>query len=328
MDDTESDVDSDEVVNDTDENDSDVEMELDRIHSRLDGDFFKEIELSLTSNYIYTICNTYMMFVAMAISFTTYSWILINNVNNSHTNIKLIKNLRFCEKTFAIAPFMAHGASAIAHLPYIPSMFLGISYISPEMITSLNGDKASENRLFLWVQFALQLFTSVSSHLMPSQRTLFSKEISIALSFIMLYNFFNLTTPSETKNAIDSQRVNVVIAGCIVGFLTLGFLPSIVTGFVITLFIETIIPDAFSLITPQGRLVLLYSLLTCVLAMLGETLGCNWLLNNANSECPWHLNFDLLFWQVLGGVVDIVILSPRPGLFIMQDNTINIDLKI
>ena len=229
-------------------------------------------------------------------------------------------NLPFCEKPFSVTPFMAQGASAIAHLPYVPALLLGISYASHEMCPTLNPDCYSythENRLFLWIQFALQLFTSVGGHMIPNPRVVLSQEISIALSFILLYNFFNLTTPQKSKSAIDSQTVSMVIALCVSGFLTVGLIPVMAVGFIIASTLEFIIPGAFSLLTPKGRLILLYSFLTCAVSLLIETIGCNWLFSD---DCPWHVIFDILFWQVLGSAVDVVILSPRPGRFLLLDD--------
>jgi hypothetical protein len=213
-------------------------------------------------------------------------------------------NLPFCEQSF-----VAQGASAIAHLPYIPSLLLGISYLSPGMCETLNPEfnpYAHDNRLFLWVQFAIQLFTSVN-------RAFLSEYISITLSYILLYNFFDLTTPTVSKHAIDSETVSLVIVLCASGFLTVGLVPVTLVGFIIAISVEFIIPGAFSLLTHKGRLILLYSFLTCVVSLLIETIMCN------DDECPWHVIFNLLFWQMLGSVVDVVILSPRPGRLLLSE---------
>ena len=79
---------------------------------------------------------------------------------------------------------------------------------------------------------------------------------------------------------------------------------------VIAIALEFIIPGAFSLLTTKGRLILLYSFLICAISIFIETIGC---------ISQWHVVFDLLFWQVLGSVVDVVILSPRPGRFLLSE---------
>ena len=298
------------------EDTEDETLECEQIHSRFEIDFYKEIRYVLTSFQFQAIFYSYMGLVVLSMAITSYNW----SLDESYLDILTTPNLAFCEKPFSVTPFMAQGASAIAHLPYVPSLLLGISYASPEMCATLNPEcnsYARENILFLWIQFVLQLFTSVGGHMIPNPRAVLSQEISIALSFILLYNFFNLTTPNNSKNAVDSQTVSMVIALCVSGFLTVGLLPIMLVGFAVAVSIEFIIPGAFSLLTPNGRLVLFYSFLTCAVSLFIETIGCNWLFSD---ECPWHVVFDLLFWQVLGSAVDVVILSPRPGRFLLLDH--------
>jgi hypothetical protein len=45
-----------------------------------------------------------------------------------------------------------------------------------------------------------------------------------------------------------------------------------------------------------------------------ETLGCEF-LQGVNLNAPWHLAFDLLFWQVVGTTLDVTLLTP-PGIFL------------
>ena len=282
---------------------ADETIDSDQIHSRFEVDFYKEIRHVLSKVQFNTIFYSYIAFVALSISLSTYNWIL----DNLYT---IPPNIPFYEKLLSITSFMVNGTFTITHLPYIPSLFLGISYVSPEMCVTLDPEcnsYAHENRLFLWIQFALQLFTSVGG---PNMRAGLSQEISIGLSFILLYNFFNLTTSNSSKTKIDSHIVSMVIALCVPGFLTVGLLHVKLIGFVIAVALEFIIPGAFSLLTAKGRLILLYSFLICVISLLIETIGC---------VSHWHVVFDLLFWQVLGSVVDIVILSPRPGRFLLSE---------
>ena len=288
-------------------------------YSTFQLDFNKEIHMIFTSPEFKTLFNLYAGLVLLSISAATYNWFA---TNESYIEIASTPNLPFCEKPFAITPYMAQGASAIAHLPYVPALFLGISYASPEMCYTLNpecSEFAHENRLFLWVQFALQLFTSVGGHMIPNPRAVLSQEISIALAFILLYNFFNLTTPQKSKQLIDAKTVSMIIAMSVAGFLSVGLIPIIFVGFGVALSLELIVPDAFGLLTPDARLALLYPFAACVGTLLIETVGCNWLMSNISYTCPWHVAFDILFWQVLASSVDVVILSPRPGRFITND---------
>jgi len=309
-DDKEDDDENDEDENENESEDEDTEdetLEYEQIHSKFEVDFYKEIRYVLTSFQFQVIFYSYMSLVALSMAITSYNWSLDESYMTTQT-------LPFCENPFSVTPFMSQGASAIAHLPYIPSLLLGISYFSPEMCETLNPEcnsYARDNRLFLWIQFALQLFTSVVS---LDTRAFLSDEISIALSYILLYNFFNMTTPNVSKNTIDTQSVSLVIALCASGFLTVGLLPVILVGFIVAISVEFIIPGSFSLLTQKGRLILLYSFLTCMASLLIETIGC------VSDDCPWHVIFNLLFWQVLGSVVDVVILTPRPGHLLLLDD--------
>jgi hypothetical protein len=78
-------------------------------------------------------------------------------------------------------------------------------------------------------------------------------------------------------------------------------------------------PDAFGLITLDGQNILfsIFALASSVLVM--ETLGCDWFMENVSLNYPYHLLFDLLFWQVLGSAVDVIIMSPKNGHFVLED---------
>ena len=309
--------DNEEEVDDNDEEEDDDVCESN--YSTFHIDFHKEFQMIFTSPEFKTLYNLYAGLVFLSISAATYNWI---TMNGNYVDIISTPNLPFCEKPFAITPYMAQGASAIAHLPYVPALFLGISYASPEMCDTLNpecSEFARENRLFLWIQFALQLFTSVGGHMIPNPRAVLSQEISIALAMILLYNFFNLTTPQQSKQMIDAQSVSTIIAISVVGFLSVGLMPIIFIGFAVALSLELVVPNAFGLLTPDARLALLYPFLACIGTLLIETVGCSWLMDNISASCPWHVAFDILFWQVLASSVDVVILSPRPGRFITAE---------
>ena len=318
--DDDTDEDEDEDKDDEDENEDESEDEiLEYNYSTFQLDFHRELQIIFTSPQFNMLFNLYAGLVMLSISAATYNWFA---TNQNYVDIITTTNLPFCEKPFAITPYMAQGASAIAHLPYVPALFLGISYASPEMCPTLNptcNEYANENRLFLWIQFALQLFTSVGGHMIPNPRAVLSQEISIALAFILLYNFFNLTTPQQSKQLIDAKTVSMIIAMSVAGFLSVGLIPIIFVGFGTALSLEMIVPNAFGLLTPDARLALLYPFAACVGTLLIETAGCNWLMSNISSSCPWHVAFDILFWQVLASSVDVVILSPRPGRFITNE---------
>jgi len=268
-------------------------------YSTFQLDFNKEFQMIFTSPEFTTLFNLYAGLVLLSISAATYNWFAMNESFASNPELQL----------FAITPYVARSTSAIANLPYIPALFLGISYASPEMCDTLNplrSEYANDNRLFLWIQFALQLFTSVG----PNPCAAFNQEISTGLAFILLYNFFNLTTPNQSKQLIDAKAASIIIAMSVTGFLSVGLMPILFVGFALALSLELVVPNAFGLLTPDARLALLYPFGACVLTLLIDTLRC------MGNVCPLPVAFDILFWQVLASSVDVVILSPRPGRFI------------
>ncbi len=216
----------------------------------------------------------------------------------------------FCVDEFAVYSYMAQGAAIVAHLPYVPITLLGISYMSPEMCWTLDPSinaYANDNRLFLWVQFVLQSLTTVGS---VNPDIVWIREISAALSLIMFYNFFNLTTPSSYKNSIDSYKLSYIIAICIFGLFSIEYIPVMLSCFIVAVSLECAVPGAFELLTPDGRITLLYCLAVSSAVMLAESV---------NFSESMELGFNLIFWQVFGSVVDVIILSPRPGRFITAD---------
>jgi len=298
--------DEEEDSENNDEEDNESECNEDHTcecnYSTFQLDFNKEFQMIFTSPEFTTLFNLYAGLVLLSISAATYNWFAMNESFASNPKLQL----------FAITPYVARSTSAIANLPYIPALFLGISYASPEMCDTLNplrSEYANDNRLFLWIQFALQLFTSVG----PNPCAAFNQEISTGLAFILLYNFFNLTTPNQSKQLIDAKAASIIIAMSVTGFLLVGLMPILFVGFALALSLELVVPNAFGLLTPDARLALLYPFGACVLTLLIESLGCT------RNVCPLPVAFDILFWQVLASSVDVVILSPRPGRFITID---------
>jgi hypothetical protein len=298
---------------DEDEDESESESNEDDTrdcnYSTFQIDFNREFQMIFTSPEFKTLYNLYAGLVLLSISAATYNWFA---TNDSYVDIVSTPEIYFFDEPFAITTHSGNSASAIANLPYIPALFLGISYASPEMCDTLNplrSEYANDNRLFLWIQFALQLFTSV----IADSRVLFSQEISAGLSFILLYNFFNLTTPEQSKQLIDAKTASMIIAMSVAGFLSAGLMPIIFIGFALALSMEFVVPNAFGLLTPDARLALLYPFGACIVTLLIDTLGRTSIIGSL------HVAFDILFWQVLASSVDVVILSPRPGRFITNN---------
>jgi len=239
----------------------------------------------------------------------------------SFIDIVKTQNLPFCETPYAITPYMAQGASALAHLPYIPTFLLGLSYSSPETILALNtknNKSASNNVRLLWIQFALQLFTSFG-HIIPNPRIILSHEISIMITFLFLFSFLEITTPSKSKYIFKTKMLVLFTSIFMFGYIVIGLIPVIFLGFVTTVLSSFVVNDSFGLITNKGRTILLYTFIPTALVLLIETTSCNWLLNNISTTMPWHLVFDILFWQMIGSTIDVIIICPKPGIYLKTD---------
>lgn len=233
-------------------------------------------------------------------------------------------NLPFCETPFAMTPYMAQGASAMAHLPYVPVLLLAIGTVSPEIIPTLDNrinPRAQKIKQLLRLQIALQTITSMGGHMLPNPRVVMNQETSIAVAFLLLYSFFDLTTPEKSRWIIDFGTFASVGFLSIVGYLWFGLMPVIFTVFAASLAMSYTIKDAFGLLTPYSRMTLLSIFVPTASVLAVETIACDWLLTNVSYLLPWHLLFDILFWQVLGSTIDIIVISPIPGRFMIEDKT-------
>jgi len=231
-------------------------------------------------------------------------------------------NLPFCETPFAVTPYMAQGASAMAHLPYVPVLLLAIGSISPETIPSLDtrmNHRAHKIKRMLLIQTGLQTITSLGGHMLPNPRIVMNQETSIAVAFLLLYSFFDITTPEKSRWIIEFGSFATVGFLSILGYLWFGLMPVIFTVFVASLVMSYTIKDAFGLLTPYSRSTLLYIFLPTATVLAVETVACDWLLTNVSYLLPWHLLFDILFWQVLGSTIDVIVITPVPGRFMKKD---------
>lgn len=238
---------------------------------------------------------------------------------SSYIQEALVPNLPFCEEPFAMSPYMAQGASALAHLPYIPLFLLGVSYTCPEVIPSFNTSYSKEIKSFLTVQSLLQLFTSIGGHILPNPRVVMNQEVSILLAFMCLFKILKLTTPAKASKLVNFNVFSVVAFVSVFCYLTIGLMPVIFTCFAVSLGLGMYLQDAFGLLTDYGKNALIATFIPSAFVLVLETFGCGWLQTNISAILPWHLLFDILFWQVLATTIDLVVISPRPGLFLLED---------
>jgi hypothetical protein len=291
------------------------------IHSRINYEYDNVFSSLVNFKLVNYIVNTYITIAsAISIYFIFNSTFEIISVNDFIKTAKTV-NLPFCETPFAVTPYMAQGASALAHLPYVPLFLLGMSYAAPESIPTLDrGKTAKMNKKLLWIQSALQLFTSIGGHMLPNPRVVLNQEISILLAFAFLFTFLEITTPSKSKHLFKPKLFLLFTSIFMIGYLTIGLMPVIFMSFITAVLTSYLIEDSFGLITNKGSTALLSVFIPTVFVLLIETICCSWLITNISTNMPWHVVFDIMFWQVTGSAIDVIILSPRPSKFLHADN--------
>jgi hypothetical protein len=321
--------DSDHDDNENDDSDHEARFGVSRydlsdIHSNIDLNTLQFINLNnwigSGMRFLVLAINAYLLYTTISIIMTNMP-IIMTNVPmpiNSYLDEASIVNLQFCEMPFAITPFMAQGASALAHLPYVPAFLLGVSYVSPDTIPTLNSKYAFEINKLLWTQFALQTFTSIG-HMIPNPRVVLAQEISIIITFYFLFAFLELTTPKKSKFLFKWKAFALFTSIFMFGYFVIGLMPVIFTGFITIVILGYAIQDAFGLITRRGRFILLSTFVPTAIILFVETTSCGWLQANISATAPWHLLFDIMFWQVVGSAIDVILISPRPGAFLMID---------
>ena len=156
--------------------------------------------------------------------------------------------------------------------------------------------------------------------MIPNPRSVLNQEISIILAFYFLFSFLELTTPKKSKYLFKQKAFFIFTSIFMIGYFVIGLIPIIFSGFVTTVLLNFVIEDAFGLITTKGRTVLLATFVPTAVILLIETTTCSWLLNNISNQVPWHIAFDVMFWQLVGSVIDVIVISPRPGKFLRMDD--------
>mmetsp|Transcript_24129 Transcript_24129/g.50319 ORF Transcript_24129/g.50319 Transcript_24129/m.50319 type:complete len:550 (+) Transcript_24129:89-1738(+) len=261
--------------------------------------------------------------VACASSFTRFSstYNLENKIVNFVTwyvDTAMEPNLPFCETPFAVSPWMAQGASAIAHLPFVPSIILALSSIVPELIPSLDpnhpkyGKDVAKIRTMLWLQWWLQFYSSLGGHMMPNPRVTANQEVCISLAFSLLFALVKFTSD---RDIISWKLALGLTVTPIVMYLTIGLMPIVFISFFSAMFVGTQFKGAFERLTPYAEKCLLWTFVPTIAVLAVETFGCDYLQNEVSRKVPWHFAFDVLFWQVVGSALDVVIVSP-PGRFL------------
>lgn len=288
------------------------------------SNFFTCFYDDVTSNFVFKL--KYEWLVAINLYFFIYGFFAIYISFQPFIDFEqlMTPNLPFCETPFAITPYMAQGASAMAHLPYVPVLLLAIGSVSSETIPALDNrtnPRAHKIKQMLWIQTGLQTITSLGGHMLPNPRIVMNQETSIAISFLLLYSFFDLTTSERSRWFVNLNAFIIFAFLSIFGYVWFGLMPVIFTVFAASLAMSYTVKGAFGLLTPYSRTTLLYIFVPTATVLAVETVACDWLLTNVSYLLPWHLLFDILFWQVLGSAIDVIVISPVPGRFMVNDKT-------
>lgn len=212
-------------------------------------------------------------------------------------------NLPFCEYPYSFNSYVPQLASASAHFPYLPIILLSISYHDPSIIN--NNIQNYNVRFFLKLQTSLQL-VSMIGHIIPNPRSLLIQEISIILMINWIYNFCKLTTYKKdmpTNKIIFFSTIIVVNSMYIIGLqITINILVIILGFFFIRGY------KIMNKLSNNTCKLISSSFLSSFLILALEDIYCDNLLTFSR-DFPWHLIFDIIFWQVFTSLIDIIILS-------------------
>ena len=170
----------------------------------------------------------------------------------------------------------------------------------------------------LWLQFAVQAYTGIGGHALPNPRMICNQEVSISITFGMLFLLVKFTT-EDPNNVISLHAGTALCLTPVLLYFTIGLMPLIFMSFIAAVLIGTSVKAAFGRFTPAANKILLAVFLPTMGVLALETVGCAALQGIARNV-PWHLAFDLMFWQVVGSTVDVVIMSP-PGKFLKPWST-------
>ena len=237
-----------------------------------------------------------MQFMNDSVEFTT------DAIHDWKANASLV-NLPFCETPYALSPYVPQLASAAAHFPYIPLMLLGVLWGAPSVFRAPS-DTICTTKSMLLIQLVLQLSTCIG-HIIPNPRALLIQEISILSTMsYLIYVHHAFTTGVKYR-----FRTSVLISGIMVGgFLVCGLMPLIAISAICVGTTVVLIPNAFDRLTSRSKRVLMGMMCFAIAELLVEESQCSRLMT-VSRTFPWHVMFDILFWQVIATIPPLILLS-------------------
>jgi hypothetical protein len=217
-------------------------------------------------------------------------------------------NLPFCETPYGLSPYIPQLASAAAHFPYIPLVLLGMLYCAPGIFRS-DSHTIKSAKTMLWIQYALQTITCIG-HITPNPRSFMIQEWSILATMSYLLFVYRVFTQGVDHHIQTTMIVAAVMIG---GFFVIGLMPLIATTGVCIGATIVMTPGAFDRLTGKTRILLGGLMCITITELLFEEAYCSSLMA-ISTVVPWHLLFDLLFWQVIATIPPMVLLSdPSDG---------------
>jgi hypothetical protein len=218
-------------------------------------------------------------------------------------------NLPFCESPYALSPYVPQLASAAAHFPYIPLMMLGVLLGAPSVFCASEATIRT-TKTMLFIQLVLQSATFVG-HIIPNPRALLIQEVSILATMSYLIYVHHAFTTGVKYRFRTSLLISSVMVG---GFLTVGLMPLIAISAVCVGTTVVLIPNAFDRLTRRSARLLMGLMCFAIAELLVEESQCDRLLV-VSKTFPWHVLFDILFWQVIATIPPMILLSdPVDGL--------------
>ena len=202
-------------------------------------------------------------------------------------NKSLILNntrLEFCEPIYYYNYYIPQFISTLGHFPYFPIFLLLTNF--------LYFNKLKIN--FVKIQTTLQLITMIG-HMVINPYLYYIPQISSLLTIYWMYNFILLTTSDMFKPNLN----NLIIMLLLVYFnvYSFGLLHSIFINF--TIFIIILYYNNFCNKLQNFNKKLIFFLFSLSFIILGlELKYCNNLI-----LFPWHIFFDILFWQINGSII-------------------------
>ena len=282
--------DEDDDVSDISQN----EVYPDYPHSRINFEFYSHMEnQELYRTFVLALYGMFFTSVACITALPLYTWVLEMYEENSRT------------MTVYIVPVYYDSSRIVSYFPYIPSFLLSVSYLYPSMISTLNvhnnGD-AILTRSVLWLQFWLQVFASYGD---VFEQHIF-EEISIVVGLTIVFLIFRLTSPEDTARLFNLTLFSTLILLVAIGYILYGLSCTIflIVGIVMTL--KPFLNNGFALITVDGRILLYSAIIPCIV-MYGISIVFPSLTTLYNVLCS----------QLMGGVVDLILISPRPGKYLI-----------